>query len=91
MAVRWLRAVIAMPMCPEPGHVHRAGMGQRLPGASEAGSGQEKRESQGAAPAENSQHGAKLSCRFLPRKPDPIGYRLSVALTGSSDLGHHLR
>ena len=82
MIVRWLLAVAAMPMSREPGHVHRAGMRQRLPRASQAGNGQEERESEGAAPAESPQHGAKVSRGLLLRKPDPPGHGGPAASPG---------
>ena len=61
--VAWSR----VPGLGQPGHVHRAGVRHRQPRASQAGSGQEERERQGAAPPEGAEHGAKLASAALLR------------------------
>ena len=71
MSMRWLCRMGTVLRPGEPRHVHRAGVRHRQHRSPQARRGQEERERQGAAPPENSEHGAKLACGLLLRKRCP--------------------
>jgi hypothetical protein len=72
VSVRGLRLVVTVPGLGQPGRVHRAGMRHRQPSPPQAGSGQQKRESQNAAPPDDADHAAKLARAPLLRKREGL-------------------